>query len=240
MLEALPHHSDWFERVIRDLRNSHDRVVCHTLFAQLRDAVLPVSSVQVALINFYPLIESFPKYMGLMLGKVPMGSQSPHHETRQWLSVNINQERRHTEWWVNFAEGFGVDRRIFSDGVLPPPEMDAINHYLWHVCSQGSLVEAIAATNYAVEGATGEWTKFVRSGLESYSGRPGIKINSRTLAWVNAHASYDDEHPREAAQIIGAYAKTPEQQKAVKLAIGRSWEYYAMALDQVLRQDSNP
>src|SRR5205085_6852933 len=136
----------------------------------------------------------------------------PDGATRSWLRSNIHQEKRHAKWWIDFAQGFAVDAKLFMNGVRAPAEMDAINNYLWRVSTQDSLVEGVAATNYAIEGPTGEWTKNVKEGFEFYRDKPGVSINERTLAWINAHAAYDDTHPREALEIIKAYATTRSEQ----------------------------
>jgi pyrroloquinoline quinone (PQQ) biosynthesis protein C len=233
MLVTTP-QPEWMHNLLTDLSPYEDRVVNHLVFTMLRAGELPIPVLQKALINFYPLIESFPKYMALNLDKVPNCAGSPHDETRAWLTTNIRQERRHAKWWRDFAKGFGVDVEAFRVAVRPPAEMDCINNYLWRVCTRDSLHEGLAASNYAVEGPTGAWTKNVRDGFELYRGRPGVDINDQTLAWPNAHALYDDAHPYEAIEIIKAYATSPESRESVKFAAMRTLEYYAMALDSLL------
>ena len=51
------------------------------------------------------------------------------------------------------AEGFGVKRADLYT-VKPLPEVDALTHWLWSINTQGTLAEAVAATNYAIEGIT--------------------------------------------------------------------------------------
>lgn len=225
----------WVKDLLSDLRPYEDRVVNHPVFIQLSIGELPVPALQKALVNFYPLIESFPQFMQLNLAKVPDGHSSPHNETRAWLISNIRQERYHAVWWKDFALGFGVEPKAFDNGITPPAQMDSINNYLWRVCTNNTLIEGMAASNYAVEGPTGTWTKNVQEGFRFYQGLPGVEINEKTLAWINAHATYDDSHPWEALEIIKAYAVSSEAQQSVKLAAMRSLEYYALALDYVLR-----
>lgn len=115
--------------------------------------------------------------------------------------------------------------------IFPPIQMDAVNNYLWRICSHGTLAEGISAANYAIEGATGEWTKKANKSLTKYYNRKGYKINKKTLEWVTAHSSYDDRHPEQALEIIKAYAATPKEQEQVREAAKRSLEYYALALE---------
>jgi pyrroloquinoline quinone (PQQ) biosynthesis protein C len=169
--------------------------------------------------------------MALTLAKVPPGDAGWNGKARHWLIGNIHVERQHALWWRQWAEGFGVPESQIDDEVFPLAEVDAINCYLWRLCTHGSLAEAIAATNYAVEGTTGEWTRKIVSNLKKYEGMEGVHVGRRTLAWLKAHSVYDDMHPREALEILKAYATTPAEQKKVVRATVRANEYLAMALD---------
>jgi pyrroloquinoline quinone (PQQ) biosynthesis protein C len=230
MIEITP-HPDWVKAFLEFIAPYQERVVKHKVFDAICKRKLTEKQFHGALINFYPLIESFPQYMALSLTKVPAGNSIWSNKTRYWLITNINQERRHTGWWRHFAKGFGVSIKALDEKIYPPPEMDAINNYLWRVCTHGSLAEGISASNLAVEGATGEWTKSVKAGIEEYRNLEWTHINEKTLEWIVAHANYDDHHPVEALEIIKAYATTKQEQEKVKQAAKRSLEYYALALD---------
>jgi pyrroloquinoline quinone (PQQ) biosynthesis protein C len=224
-------HPQWIKDFLDLVEPYVDKVVNHKLFKDFSSGSLTIKQCQGALINFYPLIETFPTYMALNLAKVPLGNSIWNKKTRDWLMANISQERLHTAWWRHFAAGFRVPSNALDNEIYPPPEMDAINNYLWRICTHGSLAEGMSAANFAVEGPTGEWTKRVKGGFEKYRNVEGIEINEKTLEWVVAHASYDDRHPDEALEIIKAYVTTEEEQEKVKQAAKRTLEYYALALD---------
>lgn len=224
-------HPAWVEEFLRFIEPYQSRVVNHRYFQDMASGSLTLKRFHAGQINFYPLIEAFPKYMALNLAKVPAGNSEWDEKLRWWLITNMNVEREHTGWWKQWANGFSVPDEALQGEIYPPPEMDAINHYLWRICTHGSLAEGIAATNFAVEGPTGEWTKSVKEGLRKYKGVDGVVITEETLKWVAGHAKYDDGHPVEALEIIKAYATTREEQQKVKQAAKRAMEYYAMALD---------
>jgi pyrroloquinoline quinone (PQQ) biosynthesis protein C len=230
MVKITP-HPEWVEEFLDFVKPYKDRVVNNRFFTDIINGNLSLSQFRGALINFYPLIETFPLYMGLNLAKVPAGNSSVYRKTRYWLITNINIERLHTDWWREFAAGFKVSREDLDEEIFPPPEMDAINNYLWRISTHGSLAEGISAVNFAIEGPTGEWTRTVREGLGNYRNAEGVEITKRTLEWVEAHASYDDMHPFEALEIIKFFATTKEEQMKVRQAAKRSLEYYALALD---------
>lgn len=222
---------EWAVGLREYLKPYEKRVVGHQLFRDINSRKLSVKQFRGALVNFYPLIENFPKYMALNLAKVPAGGAVWSRRARYWLIKNINQERLHAGWWKEFARGFGVAPRQLEAEIFPPAEMDAINNYLWHVCTHGSLAEGISAANFAVEGPTGVWTKLVSKGIKGYEGLEGTRLTPKSLEWITAHADYDDRHPHEALEIVKAFAKTEAERERVKLAARRSLEYYALALD---------
>ncbi len=234
MIKRTP-NPEWVTEFLEDIKAYKGRVVGSSFFRAIADGSLSKRQFQGALINFYPLIENFPKYMGLNLAKAPADGSSRSRKARDWLIKNMNVERLHAVWWRDFALGFGVSKRDLEVFISPPAEMDAINNYLWHVCAHGTLAEGVCASNFAIEGPTGEWTKQVEASLRRYAGVEGISVNKRTLQWVSAHASYDDRHPYEALEIVKAFAETPEEQEKVKLAAKRAMEYYALALESCYR-----
>ena len=113
--------------------------------------------------------------------------------------------------------------------------MDAVNHYLWDMGRSVSLEEGIAATNLAIEWATGEWSQHVVRGMQAYAEAGVAEINRHTMAWLRAHASYDDEHPHEAMELVKRIARTTEQQQRALLAAQRGLEYYILALEDCYR-----
>lgn len=230
MIKITP-HPPWVLELLEASRPLTERVVNHKIFTDIGSRRLTLRQFRAALLNFYPLIESFPKFMSLSLTKVPAGGSRWNKKTRYWLIVNINQERLHSGWWRDFAFGFGVPKERLDKEIQPPAEVDALNNHLWRVCTYGSLAEAVGASNFAIEGPTGQWAKAALDGIREYRGAEGTRITEKTFQWVEAHARYDDAHPHEALEIVKAYAKTAEEQGRVKRAVNRSLEYYAMALD---------
>ena len=232
MIATTP-HPEWLQETLNFLEPLERRVTDHQLFKDFREGRLSISHIQKTLINFYPLIETFPKYLALNLTKVPPASEGSNI-ARHWLIKNINQERLHSDWWKNLAAGFGVPTPRLDHEIAPPAGMDAINNYLWRVCTHGSLAEAMAACNYSIEGPTGVWTKSIQSAFQIYEKEPNLKINKKTLEWITAHARYDDRHPVEALEIIKLFTKSKVDQRKVQRAAERALQYYELALDGAL------
>ena len=224
-------HPSWVDEFLDFIDPYYNSIVNGLLFSELAAGTLSIERIRGGLLNFYPLIKNFPEYMALTLAKVPVENNPPNNMARDWLIENISIERRHQTWFRQWAVDFGVPRKALSKPIVPPPEMDAVNNYLWRVAGHGSLVEGISAVNYAIEGPSGQWTKLVARKIRAYEKQPGVTLRNGTLTWINAHASYDDRHPDEALELIKAFAKTKQEQEMVKLAAQRSMEYYAMAAD---------
>jgi len=131
--------------------------------------------------------------------------------------------------------GFGITLEEL-EFVTPPPAMDAVNHYLWHMGRQASLEEGLAATNLAIEWATGEWSQSVVKGMQAYQENGVATINRHSMAWLRAHASYDDAHPHEAMELIKLTCVNQESRERAFAAAVKGLEYYVLALDHCYAQ----
>ncbi|MDF1820049.1 MAG: iron-containing redox enzyme family protein [Alcanivoracaceae bacterium] len=224
----------WSETFWQHLEPYKQAIVEHPLFCGMSDGSLPAGTYRQALRAFYPLVENFPKYMALNLAKVRL--HLPGHEpAKVWLIDNIKIEQRHAYWYEDWAAGFGIDAQTLRT-LVPRPAADAVNHFLWETGRQASLEEGIAATNIAIEWATGEWSRSVYEGMKLYQKRGDAQPSRRTLAWLRAHAAYDDMHPYEAMELVRRICETPAQQDRALQAAKRGMAYYRLALDDCLAE----
>ena len=234
-LQLTSHHS-WSQQFWDDLVPVKDRISQHPFFQEMAAGTLNIFAFRYALLNFYPLVAQFPAYMGLALAKAIHFQEPGVVEARNWLIQNIKVEERHLQWYQDWAVGFGVALDELKN-VRPPVALNAINHFLWDINHRGHLAESLAATNLAIEWATGDWTLRVYKGIESYSKFNGIEMSKRSLAWLRAHAHYDDLHPYEAMELIKRLCqhKVEWQEKAF-FAAKAGLEYYLLALDECYQQ----
>jgi pyrroloquinoline quinone (PQQ) biosynthesis protein C len=233
-LECTPHQAwaqDFWDRLVP----YKDAVAQHPLFEHMANGTLHIECFRHALLNFYPLVARFPSYMSLSLAKAIHFDQAGMIDARHWLIQNIGIEQRHLQWYQDWAIGFGLSLEQLNS-VHPPAAMNAVNHYLWSISYRGGLAESIAATNLAIEWATGDWTIQVFKGIKAYADRDDVQIGSRTLAWLRAHAQYDDMHPHEAMELIKRLADHDPamQQRAFEAAV-EGLAYYRLALDDCYR-----
>jgi len=229
-LEVTP-NTGWAAEFWERLIPYKDQVVEHPFFKDSAAGTLSIEKLQRALIDFYPLVENFPKFMALNLAKCSSGIRQGDEQTRYWLITNMSVERKHADWWVDFAIGMGCPRSEMYNA-KPGVKTDALNHYLWNVNTRGSMAEGIGATNLAIEWATGEWTRNVMPKAVETGRSFGFEMDKKTLAWLDAHAEYDDHHPYEAFEILKFYCDSPEERERCFEATKRGIEYYLLGLDE--------
>jgi len=198
---------------------------------------LALAEMQGWILQIYPFIHAFPKFLAEALIKVE------DDYSREFFINNIRVEKGHAEHWLWMGEGFGLRRDhmlALADGTQPLlRDVQSLTDWLWYINTKGALAEAVAATSFAIEGMAGDIARKVTSGFQHYKDEPGVDLGSRTYRWMREHAHYDDEHPKIALQIVQRYATTPRMQTRVMLAAKRSLQLLAHALITSFRAYSN-
>jgi pyrroloquinoline quinone (PQQ) biosynthesis protein C len=234
-LLALSSYPQWLQETISECDDARHTVVAHEIFQQMHAGVLPGAAMKRFLASFWPVIEQFPQYMAMNLLKVRYGLGAGHALARKYLIRNIRVEQNHVEYWIDWAQGHGLAR----DGLLTgwrSNSADALSHWCWHTCERDPLAIAMAATNYAIEGATGEWAAFV-CGSSAYEDGFAHDVRKTAMKWLRVHAHYDDTHPWEALEIIATLlGHSPDAREVANLraAILKSYQYMSLAFDDCL------
>jgi len=190
-------------------------------------AKLSVAEMQGWMLQLYPFILTFPKFLAEALIKVE------DEYARSFLIDNIRVEKVHAEHWLWMGQGFGLrkqDMLELAQGSKPLlRDVQSLTDWLWYINTKGSLAEAVAATSFAIEGVTGDMCRKAVEGFESYRDRPGVDMNPKTYKWMREHARYDDEHPKVALEIVKRYATTERIQSRAMLAAKRSLQLLDLA-----------
>jgi len=180
------------------------------------------------ILQLYPFIHAFPKFLAEALIKVE------DEYSRSFLIDNIRVEKAHADHWLWMGEGFGIPRKdmlALANGERALlRDVQSLSDWIWYINAKGSLEEAVAATSFAIEGATGDLSRALLEGFESYGTRPGVTMNPRTTKWFRNHAKYDDEHPRIALSVVTRYARTERARMKVMVAARRSLQLLNLAL----------
>jgi len=225
----------WTRELVEACSDSKQRIVKHELFKVMRDASLDAATARRFLIGVWPVIEQFPQYMAINLLKIRYGEHPGQEMARRYLIRNIRVEQSHADYWVAWAQASGVSMAELIEGKVPVGSM-SLSHWCWHTCERESLAVAMAATNYAIEGATGEWASLVCS-RDDYEHSFAPESRKKAMRWLRLHAHYDDEHPWEALEIIvtllGLDPAACEVDK-LRRTICASHDYMRMTLDHSL------
>ena len=234
-LMALASYPAWAQDMMLAAQPAKEKVVGHELFSMLHEARLPASAVYQFFVGGWPVIEQFPQYMAINLCKAKYGRSSAENMARKYLMKNIRVEQNHADHWVGWAEASGISIDDLFNGEVPV-ESQALNHWCWHTCERDSLATSMAATNLAIEGATGEWSAIVCSS-DAYEQSLAPEARKKGMRWLRMHALYDDTHPWEALEIvcslIGREAE-PSYVRILTRCISNSYEYMALSLDRCL------
>ncbi|HEY5801652.1 MAG TPA: iron-containing redox enzyme family protein [Burkholderiaceae bacterium] len=234
-LMDLASYPAWAQDMIAASLPAKRQVVEHPVFAMLAQGTLPPQATRNFLLAGWPVIEQFPQYMAVNLCKIRYGRSSGEDQARRYLLRNIRVEQNHADHWVAWALACGVSKAELL-GSDVPVECHALSHWCWHCCERDSLATSMAATNLAIEGATGEWSHvIVAPGLYEQTLPPGAR--SRAMRWLKLHAEYDDTHPWEALSIICSLLGTRADAAYVAFlsrCIVKSYAYMAMSLDRCL------
>ena len=189
---------------------------------------LSISEMRGWILQIYPFIHAFPKFLAEALIKVE------DDDSRSFLIDNIRVEKAHAEHWVWMGMGFGLKKKDMLDlaeGNRPVlRDVQSLTDWLWYINTKGSLAEAVAATSFAIEGIAGDIARKVTAGFEAYRGQPGVEMGPKTYKWFREHAHYDDIHPKIALEIVKRYATTEKMQTRAMIAAKRSIQLLHNAL----------
>jgi pyrroloquinoline quinone (PQQ) biosynthesis protein C len=221
-------HPRWVASLYEFVTPHWDNLVNGPWAEAVGSASLSVEQMQGWILQLYPFIYDFPKFLAEGLIKVE------DDFSRTFLIENIRIEKAHAEHWIWMGEGFGLTRRQMQDiaeGEGPIlRDVQSLTDWVWRINTKGSLAEAVGATSFAIEGVAGALARKISGGFESYRDRPGVDMNPRTYKWIREHSHYDDEHPKFALEVVKKYAITDRMQRQVMYAAKRSLELLNLAL----------
>lgn len=218
----------WIETFKNYLRPDWDDLVAGEFATNVINGTWSIDAMRGWILQLYPFIHAFPKFLAEALIKVE------DEYSRSFLIDNIRVEKAHAEHWLWMGEGFGIHRSemmALAEGERALlRDVQSLSDWIWYINAKGSLAEAVAATSFAIEGATGDLSRALLGGFESYGTRDGVSMSPRTSRWFRNHAKYDDEHPRIALEIVARYAYTDRARMKVMTAARRSLQLLNLAL----------
>ncbi len=218
----------WIETLKAYIRPEWQELLEGEWATKVKNGVWSTAAMQGWFLQLYPFIHSFHKFLAEALIKVE------DEYSRAFLIDNIRVEKAHAEHWIWMGEGFGLHRSqmlAFAEGERALlRDVQSLTDWIWYINAKGTLAEAVAATSFAIEGATGDLTRALLEGFMSYGSRDGVRMDARTTKWFRNHARYDDDHPRIALEVVSRYATTDRERRRVMMAARRSLQLLNLAL----------
>jgi pyrroloquinoline quinone (PQQ) biosynthesis protein C len=227
----------WAQEMALNVRGPRQAIVSHDLFRLMKEAKLPHEITKNFLLAGWPVIEQFPQYMALNILKIRYGRSRGEDMARRYLLHNIRVEQNHADQWVNWAAACDIPKEALLDGRANLASYN-LSHWCWHVCTRENLAVGRVATNYAIEGVTGDWSSLICSTGE-YESSFAKADRRRAMSWLKLHAHYDDLHPWEALEIICTLVgnnPTLDEINQLTLSVVKSYEYMRMSLDACMTE----
>ena len=221
------------EMFLERVRPALLRVTSHDYFVRATTSSLTLTQCRAPLLGFYPLIAGFPDLMRATLDHMNMDVPGADR-ARRWIRANLRVEKQHATWWIDWASAFGISADDLAQ-VKTDDIMNGAHRYLYELTRSGPAADAIAATNYALEGATGIWTRDALAGMSRQGEAFGFTADARALRWLHAHAHYDDRHPIEALEIVKIFARDEASIESAAAAATQSLDHVAAALTHALQ-----
>lgn len=220
-------HPVWVDNLQTFVKPYWDELLDGEFVEGIAHTRLSVPEMQGWILQLYPFIHAFPKFLAEALIKVE------DDYGRSFLIDNIRVEKAHAEQWLWMGQGFGLrkDEMLeLAEGNRPIlRDVQSLTDWIWYVNTKGSLAEAVAATSYAIEGVTGDICRKIMTGFEAYRSHDGVDMNPKTYKWMRQHAQYDDEHPKIAMEVVKRYATTDRMRQRCMLAAKRSLQLLNLA-----------
>lgn len=234
-------YPEWTQELVGHCAPFKKSVAQHELFHQMKEGRLKSAIHKAFLMGSWPVIEQFPQYMARNLIKIRYELGVGHQMARRYLIRNIRVEQNHADQFVNWAQESGVNIKAMLTNQDALTTL-ALSQWCWQVCDRESLAVAMAATNYAIEGVTGEWTANVCS-ENTYEQMFDASRRVKAMKWLKQHARYDDEHPWEALEIIVTLVGVNPGKEAIRElrhAICKSYQFMLMLADHFMSLETKP
>ncbi|BAX57267.1 MULTISPECIES: TenA family transcriptional regulator [Burkholderia cepacia complex] len=230
-LMDLDSYPAWVREMVGATGELRERVRAHPVFADMSGGRLKASQLRTFFVTGWAVVSQFPEYMAMNLLKTAAFRSRGEEKARRYLIRNIRVEQNHVDHWINWAAESGVSAEMLLQGAAPLAGF-SLSHWCWKSSNTDTLAASIAATNYAIEGVTGEWSAALCATPYELQFDPAVR--RRAMRWLTLHASYDDRHPWEALEIVATLlGQSPpaERVREVEESVRKSLSFFLTSLD---------
>ena len=184
-------------------RISNYDLLCHPYYQAWTAGELTREDLREYASDYYQHVAAFPAYLSALHSRLDDG------ELRRAVLRNLCDEeiegRPHSELWLDFAEGMGVDREQVRQHQPLTGVRELIGEFR-RVAQEGSTAEALAAF-YAYESQVPRVAKAKADGLAERYG-----ADAKTCGYFKLHQFADVEHAHVWRELLSAeIGAHPEQ-----------------------------
>ncbi len=183
-------------------------ILFHPFYIAWRGGKLTREQLQTYARSYYPHVAAFPRYLA------SAAVRTSDSRIRATLEENLHDElfqpKAHSELWLDFAEGLGVDRAVVA--AAAPPSAAAHLVSVFDRLSRNETIAGVAAL-YAYESQQPKVSEEKANGLRRHYG----VVAPAALAYFHVHAEIDVHH-RDTGRHILASSLAAGSSPAVMLA----------------------
>lgn len=180
---------------------------------------------------YYPHVAAFSGYLESAI------EQAEDARVRAELEQNLIDEQQHpaphSDLWLDFAAGLGLDRRNVTSAAAQPAAQNIVNTF--SRLSQAGSAQALAAL-YAYESQQPEVSRQKADGLRQLYGVE----SPETLAYFEVHAETDIEHRAGERQALQRCLEAGDSPEGVLDSANQALDAYWGLLDGVCQEAGIP
>ncbi|HZT06488.1 MAG TPA: iron-containing redox enzyme family protein [Chloroflexota bacterium] len=184
-------------------------------------------------VQFYQLFPKvFPKPIAALYGRCPDDFDIEKHLLENVIEEGTGQvsgSASHRDLFIDFARVLGLTAEAL-DAAEPLPETAALLNWRDVLFYQRPWIEAMASQGYALEGTAAERMRRIVRGLRTH-----YEIPQEGMGYWTVHIEVEDEHGSVGEMAVERFAKTDEQQSAVRDAVQRTLDAFWLFFDGVKR-----
>lgn len=184
-------------------------------------------------VQFYQLFPKvFPKPIAALYARSPDDPEIEKHLLENLVEEGTGQvtgSASHRDLYLEFGKTLGLSAAALN-AAEPLPETAALLNWREVLFTQRPWIEAMAAQGYALEGTAAERMKRIVRGLREH-----YRIPPEGMGYWTVHIEVEDEHGSVGAIAVERYARTDEQQAAVRDAVQRTLDAFWLFFDGVKR-----
>jgi pyrroloquinoline-quinone synthase len=180
---------------------------------------------------YYPHVASFPGYLQAALDSA--ADPLVRAELERNLSDELANPKHHAELWLDFAEGFRLDRAEVAAASCSPAARDIVETF--DRLARGGSAPALAAL-YAYESQQPEVARQKAEGLQKFY----AVDNPAVLAYFEVHAEADVHHREGERQALSRCLAEGATEESVLGSANQALEAYWGLLDGVCSEAGIP